>query len=32
MLDCEKPELVIAFHENIENSKGTKDMIRRAKG
>ena len=25
-----KPNLVIAFHNNIENSKGTKDMIRQA--
>jgi hypothetical protein len=24
------PELVIAFHDNIENSKGTKDMINAA--
>jgi len=30
MLDCESPELVIAFHENIEKSKGTKDMLNRA--
>ena len=26
-----KPDLVIAFHDDLENSKGTKDMIRRAK-
>lgn len=26
-----KPDLVIAFHNNIENSKGTGDMVRRAK-
>jgi hypothetical protein len=31
MLDEGKPDLVIAFHENPENSKGTKDMIRRAR-
>jgi hypothetical protein len=30
MLDEGKPDLVIAFHENLEKSKGTKDMIRRA--
>lgn len=30
MLDEGKPDLVVAFHENPENSKGTKDMIRRA--
>lgn len=30
MLDYEKPELVIAFHENINSSKGTKDMVNRA--
>lgn len=27
----EKPDLVIAFHDDIENSKGTKDMVTRAK-
>jgi len=32
MLDSENPGLVIAFHENIESSKGTKDMVRRATG
>ena len=31
MLDEGKPDLVVAFHEDLENSKGTKDMIRRAK-
>lgn len=31
MLDCECPDLVIAFHEDIESSKGTKDMINRAR-
>ena len=30
MLDEGKPDLVIRFHPYIENSKGTKDMIRRA--
>ncbi len=27
MLDEGKPDLVLAFHTNIQNSKGTKDMI-----
>lgn len=27
MIDTEKPELVIAFHDNLEKSKGTKNMI-----
>ncbi len=31
MLDEENPDLVIAFHPDIESSKGTKDMINRAK-
>jgi hypothetical protein len=31
MLDEGKPDLVIAFHEDLENSKGTQDMINRAK-
>lgn len=31
MIDMESPDLVIAFHPDIESSKGTKDMIRRAK-
>lgn len=31
MLDMEKPGLVVAFHENIDGSKGTKDMVSRAK-
>ena len=31
MIDEGKPNLVLAFHNNIENSKGTKDMIQRAK-
>lgn len=30
MLDDAMPELVIAFHEDIEQSKGTKDMLARA--
>jgi len=31
MLDIGKPNKVVAFHENIANSKGTKDMIARAR-
>jgi SLOG family YspA-like protein len=31
MLDEGKPDLVIAFHDNIEASRGTKDMVKRAK-
>jgi hypothetical protein len=31
MLDEGIPDLVIAFHNDIDNSKGTKDMITRAK-
>lgn len=31
MLDVGQPDFVIAFHENIETSKGTADMVRRAK-
>ncbi len=31
MLDKYKPELVLAFHSNIDNSKGTKDMVTRAR-
>jgi hypothetical protein len=31
MLDEGKPDLVIAFHDDLENSKGTKDMVARAK-
>jgi len=30
MLDSEHPEMVIAFHSNIEYGKGTKDMVNRA--
>ena len=31
MIDETNPELVIAFHQDIESSRGTKDMINRAK-
>ena len=31
MLDCERPDLVVAFHPNINESKGTKDMVNRAR-
>ena len=31
MLDKEHPDLVIAFHSNIKESKGTKDMCKEAK-
>lgn len=31
MLDEGKPDIVLAFHSNIEQSRGTKDMIARAK-
>lgn len=31
MLDEGKPDMVIAFHSNIQESAGTKDMITRAK-
>lgn len=31
MLDEGKPDLVIAFNDDIEKSKGTKDMVNRAK-
>ncbi len=31
MLDEGKPELVLAFHENISESVGTKDMVHRAR-
>lgn len=30
MLDEGKPDLILAFHQDIVNSKGTADMIRRA--
>jgi hypothetical protein len=31
MLDEGQPDLVIAFHKHLEQSKGTKDLITRAK-
>jgi len=31
MLDEGKPDLVAAFHNDIENSKGTADMLKQAK-
>lgn len=31
MLDEGKPEFVIAFHADIESSRGTRDMVRRAR-
>ena len=31
MIDKGKPELVLAFHENINESVGTIDMIKKAK-
>jgi hypothetical protein len=31
MIDSEKPDMIIAFHANIERSKGTRDMVRRAR-
>jgi len=30
MLDEGKPDLVLAFHTDIKNSKGTKNMIQQA--
>ena len=30
MIDEGKPDLILAFHPNIQESKGTKDMIKRA--
>jgi hypothetical protein len=30
MLDLYKPELVVAFHNDIEHSKGTKNMVTKA--
>jgi hypothetical protein len=30
MLDVERPDFILAFHENINESLGTKDMIQRA--
>lgn len=31
MIDEGKPDIIVAFHDDIESSKGTKDMINRAK-
>lgn len=31
MIDAGKPDLVMAFHDNLEQSKGTKDMVTRAR-
>jgi hypothetical protein len=31
MLDEGKPDLVLAFHDDIERSRGTKDMVARAR-
>ena len=31
MLDEGKPDLVLAFHPNLAHSKGTKDMVKRAR-
>ncbi len=31
MIDDGKPDLVLAFHENIDESKGTRDMVNRAR-
>lgn len=31
MLDEGKPDLVLAFHSDLEHSKGTKDMVTRAR-
>jgi hypothetical protein len=31
MIDIEKPILVIVFHDDIDNSKGSKDMLKRAR-
>lgn len=32
MIDEGKPDMVLAFHENIGESKGTRDMVARARG
>lgn len=32
MIDEGKPDMVLAFHENINDSRGTKDMVTRARG
>lgn len=31
MLDEGRPDLVLAFHNNIDSSRGTSDMVKRAK-
>lgn len=31
MLDKEHPDLVVAFHDDFEHSRGTADMVRRAR-
>jgi hypothetical protein len=31
MLDEGKPDLVLAFHSDLEHSRGTKDMVRQAR-
>jgi hypothetical protein len=31
MLDLYKPELVVAFHNDIEHSKGTRNMVEKAR-
>jgi hypothetical protein len=31
MLQIEHPDMILAFHNDLENSKGTKDMVGRAK-
>jgi hypothetical protein len=31
MLRVAKPQIVLAFHDDIENSKGTKDMVTKAR-
>jgi len=31
MIDCEKPDMCIAFHPYLSKSKGTKDMVEKAK-
>jgi hypothetical protein len=31
LLETAKPQIVIAFHDDLESSKGTKDMLMRAK-
>lgn len=31
MLDCEHPDSVFAFHNDIRNARGTKDMVERSR-